>query len=208
MDVRKFFYLWFFLIFSSGIALADVVYEDLDGIYIQAIDEYPSLKKNEFTMGLDYFPFEPYHHGVGVSAGYTRYLNKRWGWEIINGNFVFMIDKGLINELAEDFGEEPVTIEQTEFVASTNLKYVLNYGKNIFFDKYIRLTRSELVFGLGTIGTNLNNYVALTLGIQFDFVISESFSWKIEFMDYITFQRDRGTFLDYGAFKALLAWRY
>lgn len=185
------------------------LYEDLDGVFINALDQYPSLKKNEFSIGVDFLPVDPYWYGLGISGSYTRYLDKKWGWEVLNVNAIFQIEKSLLNGIAERLKLEPQEIvETTSYIISSNLKYVLSYGKNIFLDKYIRRNRTELIAGLGTIGTNQKNYLSVNLGFQIDFAINEKYSWKVEFIDYIAIGRSRGGFMDFATLKAQIAWRF
>jgi hypothetical protein len=199
---------WISLIFLLvSLATYSQEYEDLDGIYIKALDEYPSVKKNETTLGVNLLPADPYFYGVGLSGSYTRYLSKKWGWEVLSANFVFQIEKSLTNALA-DKGVQADSLESTSYILASNMRYVLSYGKNIFLDKYIRMNRTELLMGVGTIGTNVNNYISINLGVQFDFAINEEYSWKVELMNYTTFQRDRGEIFDFASIKAMLAWRF
>jgi len=197
-----------FLLLFVGNTYADQKYEDLDGIFIKAVDQYPALKKNEFSIGFNFLPFNPYRFGAGLTLGFSRYFNKKWGWEVLNADYVMPIDKGLVAALAGASQQPDGALEETNYIISSNLKYVLSYGKNIFFDKYIKLNRSEFKVGVGTIGTSQTNYISANIGFELDFSISEKMSWKIEFIDYITFQRGTGTFMDFGAFKAKLAWRF
>ncbi len=209
---------------SSSFSFADTKYEDLDGVFIKAVDNYPALKKNEFAIGAAFLPFDPYFYGIGITLAYTRYFNKRWGWEVLSGDFLFGIQTPLADEVLRVTANagapvEPDDFEQTQFLVNSNLKYVLSYGKNIFLDKFIRLNRTELVFGLGTIGTtgqisskggSGETYIAVNLGFQLDFSISKTMSWKLEYMNHINLQRNNvgNNFLEFGEFKGMLAWRF
>jgi hypothetical protein len=205
--------LFLFIFISPSFAQQD--FEDLDGVVISAMEEYPSVKKNELAVGFMYMPVDPYFHSMGLNTAYTRYLNKDWGWEVLNVSMVFGIEKSLLSALAEQGrkngarGYQPQNeIEQTSYILASNIKYTLSYGKSIFFDKYIRLTRTELVTGLSSISTTLNNYMAVNLGVQVDFVVSEHFSWKFEVINYFNFQKEDADLFDYGTFRLLLAWRF
>ncbi len=209
---------------SPTISYSDTEYEDLDGVFIKAVDNYPALKKNEFAIGATFLPFDPYFYGIGISLAYSRYFNKKWGWEVLSGNFLFGIQTPLADEILEETAKagnpiESEDLEQTEFMVNTNLKYVLSYGKNIFFDKYIRLNRTELLFGLGVIGTSGQidtgggsgqTYIAANLGFQLDFSITKTMSWKLEYMNHINLERSGvgNNFLEFGEFKGMLAWRF
>ncbi len=218
------------ILFSFGNSFAETKYEDLDGIFIKAVDNYPALKKNEFSIGATVLPFDPYFYGFGITLGYTRYFNKKFGWEVLSGDFIFNIQTPLTKEVVEVTAGagtpvQPDDIEQTQFMVNSNLKYVLSYGKNIFLDKHIRLNRTEILGGIGIAGTSGKlgvvggsgaTYILVNLGMQLDFSISKTMSWKLEYMNHFNTNlgkdepdaRQGNNFLEFGEFKAMLAWRF
>lgn len=208
--MKKLKYLKYLLLLTSCVVFAqDKEFEDLDGVMISAIEEYPSVKKNEFAVGMTLMPFDPYFTSYGINLAYSRYLNKRWAWEVLNASMVFGTEKALVNGLAENQGLQPRDqIEQNSYIVTSNMKYVLSYGKSIFFDRYIRMTRTELIGGVGSLSTTKNNYFTVNAGIQVDFVVSEHFSWKFEFINYFTFDRPEADLLDTATVRLMLAWRY
>lgn len=46
--------------FFIPLSWAQYEFQDLDGVKIKAIEEYPSIKTNEFTVGFTSLPFDPY----------------------------------------------------------------------------------------------------------------------------------------------------
>lgn len=207
-NVCKSFKLIFVLTLFSSSVFAQYEFQDLDGVIIKAIEEYPSIKTNEFTVGFTSLPFDPYYYGYALNLGYNRYFNKRWGWNVLDVMFIFGTEKPLTTGLVENEGVNPETIEKAEFLLVSNAKYVLSYGKSIFFDKYIRLTRTELVFGLGGMSTTEQTLITINTGIQLDFVMSEKFSWKVEAINYYPPGKDDVAFLDYTAISLKSAWRF
>ena len=211
-----FYKLWIYLItillgsLAPHFASAQYVFQDLDGIEIKAVEEYPSIKANEFTAGFTSLPFDPYYYGFGLNGGYTRYFNKDWGWQVVDVMMIFGTEKPLTTGLVEDpdVQADPDTIEKAKFLASTNLKYVISYGKSIFFDKYIRLTRAEVIGGLGALNTSEQTYLTINLGIQLDFVMSEHFSWKFELINYYPTGKADVALMDYTALTLKSAWRF
>jgi hypothetical protein len=191
-------------------ARAQYTFQDLDGIEIKAVEEYPTIKANEFTTGFTSLPFDPYYYGFGLNLGYTRYFNKDWGWQVVDAIMIFGTEKPLTTGLVEDpdVRAAPSTIEKAKFIVSTNLKYVLSYGKSIFFDRYIRLTRTEAIFGVGALNSSEKTYLTINLGIQLDFVMSENFSWKFEFVNYYPLGKTDVALLDYTALTLKSAWRF
>jgi hypothetical protein len=191
-------------------AHAQYTFQDLDGIEIKAVEEYPSIKSNEFTAGVSSLPFDPYYYGFALNGGYTRYFNKDWGWQIVDLMMIFGTEKPLTTGLVEDpdVQADPDVIEKAKFLASTNLKYVISYGKSIFFDRYIRLTRTEIIAGIGALNTSEQTYLTVNLGLQLDFVMSEHFSWKFEMVNYYPTGKADVAILDYTALTLKSAWRF
>lgn len=199
----------FFLIifFNVKKVWAQNEFQDLDGVEIKAIEEYPSIKSNEMTVGFTALPFDPYYYGYALNLGYNRYFNKHWGWQVLDGMFIFGAEKPLTTGLV-DQGIAPEVIEKAKFLLSSNVKYVLSYGKSIFFDKYIRLTRTELIMGTGGLITSEKTYVTVNLGIELDFVMSEKFSWKFDFINYFPPGKSDVAFFDYATIGLKSAWRF
>jgi hypothetical protein len=131
--LHQFSFIQICIIFFSLNAHAQYEFQDLDGVKIKAIEEYPSIKTNEFTVGFTALPFDPYYYGYGLNLGYNRYFNKKWGWNVIDLIFVFGAEKPLTTGLVENRNVSPETIEKAEFLLMSNAKYVLSYGKSIFF---------------------------------------------------------------------------
>lgn len=210
--MRKILYRWGFISFIATIFVttihAQYEFQDLDGVPIKAIEEYPSIKTNEYTVGFTALPFDPYYYGYALNLGYNRYFNKKWGWNVVDLILVFGAEKPLTTGLVERHRVAPSTIEKAEFLLVSNAKYVLSYGKSIFFDKYIRLTRTELIFGMGGMSTSFQTHITLNMGLQLDFVMSEKFSWKVEFINYYPPSKDDVAFLDYAAIGLKSAWRF
>jgi len=200
--------LFFALLFFVNNTYAQYQFQDLDGVEIRAIEEYPSIKTSEFTVGFTSLPFDPYFYGYALNLGFNRYFNKRWGWQVIDAMIIFGVEKPLTTGLVDDRGQDPETIEKSKFLLTSNAKYVLSYGKSIFFDKYIRLTRTEFIFGVGGMTTNLQTLVTVNLGLEMDFVMSENFSWKLDFINYYPPSKKDVAFLDYAAISLKSAWRF
>ena len=158
----------------------------LDGVRIEALETYQNPKNNQIDFGLGVWPLNPYFNGFSVDLGYNQVFNRSYAWEILRASYVYTVDKGLTSELADDYRVDPKTqIERPDFVLSTDLKYVLAYGKFIFFKKYIRYFRSQVIAGPAYIHTNKKQEFGGDLGWGFEAYVNESFSWKFEIRDYI-----------------------
>lgn len=159
----------------------------LDGVTIEAVETYLNPKQDELGIGLGYLTSNPYYMGFAFNAGYTRYFNKSFAWEIINASYFFTVDRSLTNELADSFGVEPQSIERAQFLVSSNIALVHTYGKMVFLNEYIRYFRSTVLLGFGLFNTSVTSKFATNVGLRLDAFISNSFSWRIEVRDAITF---------------------
>jgi hypothetical protein len=177
-------------------------------VEIKAIEEYPSIKTNEMTFGFTLLPFDPYYYGFALNFGYNRYFNKKWGWQVIDGLFIFGVEKPLTTGLVDEQGVDPLTIEKAKYLLSSNAKYVLSYGKSIFFDQFIRLSRTEAIFGIGGMTTSEQTLITLNLGVEVDFVMSEKFSWKLSVINYYPPGKDDVALFDYATIGIKSAWRF
>ena len=72
------------------------------------------------------------------------------------------------------------------------------YGKLLFLDKYIRYFRSYVIGGLGYVSTNMTGQMGANVGLRLDAQISDSFSWKFEVRDMITFTGEQFAMFNLG----------
>jgi len=158
----------------------------LDGVLIEAVETYMNPKSNETLFGVGLYPLNPYFLGFGVHVAYSRYYDRKWAWEVINGSYVFGVERDLTAELADRYQVNPERIEKTQFTAASNLQYVHSYGKFILGDKYINYFRSSLLGGLGFVSTNVEGRLALSFGVRFEVQTSDKYSWKLDVRDLLT----------------------
>ncbi|OFZ16218.1 MAG: hypothetical protein A2Z20_00235 [Bdellovibrionales bacterium RBG_16_40_8] len=163
----------------------------LDGVTVEAIEIYQNPKLQSVDFGLGIWPVNPYYNGFSLNAGYTRNFSKTYSWEVINGDYVFTIDKGLTSELAESFDVNPERIERINFLISSNLRYTHSYGKTIFLKEYIRYFRSAILAGPALLATqkggSMNARVGINFGWRVETFINDDFSWKFELRDTYAF---------------------
>jgi outer membrane beta-barrel protein len=162
----------------------------LDGVLIDAVETYINPKSSQLTFDLGFWPFNAYYTGFSLNVGYTKYFNKTIAWEVLNGSYLYSVDKNLTSQLAETYGVNPEQIERLNFALSSSLIYVHSYGKFIFLKEYIRYFRSGFLGGLGLLATNKKSDVAIGLGWRFEVYVNDSVSWKLELRDLIALNND------------------
>jgi outer membrane beta-barrel protein len=157
----------------------------LDGVTIEALETYRNPKPNSLDVGLGVWPLNPYFNGFSVDVGYNWILGKTYAFEL-RGSYIYTVDKGLVSELADTFGQDPQSvIERPNFLAAADFKYTIAYGKFIFFKDRIRYFRSQLLAGPAFISTNKESLFGGDLGWAIEAYVNEQFSWRLEIRDVI-----------------------
>jgi outer membrane beta-barrel protein len=172
----------------AEISEGSFVERPLDGVTIEALETYRNPKSSQLTFDLSMLPFNAYYTGFGIHGGYIWIFDKTWAWEVLNGSYVYSVEKGLTSELAQNYAVAPEKIERINFTAVSNIQYYHSYGKFILFKEYIRYFRSAFLLGGGGVLTNNQGYVAGLLGWKFEVYVNDTFSWKLEVRDMITLQ--------------------
>jgi outer membrane beta-barrel protein len=157
----------------------------LDGVTIEAVETYLNPKDSELTLGMSWYPFNPYYNGLGIGAGYMLHFSRTFAWEILNANYVYTFDKGLTTELASKFNFEPRQIEKLQFAFGTNVYLTHTNGKLVFMKDFVRYFKSSIVLGAAVMDTSQRFQPAGTIGVRFEVFTSETFSWKLDLRDSI-----------------------
>jgi outer membrane beta-barrel protein len=164
------------------------VRKPLDNVQIEALETYANPKRNELGIGGLIYPFSSYYNAFGVNGGFTHYFTDSFAWEVVNGTLYYTVLKDLTTELAENFNSAPQQIVYVKHNISTNLVYVLSYGKLLVFNRLIRSFRASLIGGVGALGTSLTSQIAANVGLRSDFYITSVYSWRVEIRDAIAFK--------------------
>lgn len=162
----------------------------LDGVIVEALESYRNPKTNQVSFDLGIWPFNAYYNGFSVNAGYTYFVNKTLAWEVLDGSYLYTVDKNLTSQLAQNYGVNPVQIERLNYVISSNAIYFHSYGKFILAKEYIRYFRSGAMGGVGLVSSNKNTNVAASIGWRFEVYTNDNFSWKLDIRDFISLSSD------------------
>lgn len=158
----------------------------LDGVPIEAVETYASPRANQLSIGMGYFPFNPYYNGLSLSAGYIHRFGQNFSWEILHADYIYAFQKGLTTELADTYGVDPKSIETLKYMISTNMLYTFAYGKFVLFGDFIRYFRASVLLGGGLVQTSLQSGIGVNAGFRLDVYTSETFSWQFEFRNSTT----------------------
>lgn len=155
----------------------------LDGVNMEALETYRNPAHNELDFGLGIWPVNPYFNSFSIDVGYTHLYGRTWSWEVVRASYMYNVDKGLTSTLADDYNVQPTSIERPNFILSSDIKYVLAYGKFIFFQQYIRYFRSEILGGPSFAITNQRSSIGFNVGWGFEVYVNDLFSWKVQIRD-------------------------
>ena len=183
-------------------------YLDLEGNKVYAVEELVEPNKNDISLGLTFNPIDPYYSLLGLNLSYTRMINLTWGWNILDVNYLYAVDKNLKNELAEEYSVTTQEIRKTEYLFSSNLIYRISEGKSLFFQEYVKRSNNSILFGLGSAQTNLESYPTANFGFQSNFIISNSLSVKASFISQVPFTDSTLYFLNFSFISLGLSFGY
>ena len=140
----------FYLMILASLCLINIsaAAATLDGVPVDAVDNYPEAHPTEVDIGLGLLPLNPYYNGVSLGLGLTRHFSRNWAWEILSAHYVFPFQTGLTSELADRYFVNPETIEKLQYDLSSNVSYTIAYGKILLFEDYIRSFRASVFLGL------------------------------------------------------------
>lgn len=159
----------------------------LDGVVIEALETYRNPKVNQLGLNLGVWPFNAYYTGFSLTGDYTYLFDKTYAWEVVQGTYLYTVDKNLTSQLAQNYGVNPIRIERINYALSSNILYYHSYGKFILLKEYIRYFRSAFLGGVGLVSTNFQSNVALSLGWKFEVHVNDAYSWNVDIRDLMTF---------------------
>lgn len=194
-SVLRFFFLG---ILCSALPAEQTRTGTLDGVPIEAVENYPNPKHHEIGLGAGLYPFKAYYTGFSLTGDYVYHFNKSFSWEVLRGVYTFTVQTDLTSQLAQDFKVNPQQIEKLKHIFSTNGMVLVAHGKLLLFNRFIRYFRTYLLGGIGVVTTTQKSRVSGNVGLRFDAYLSELFSWKLEFMNYITIGNKAENFASFG----------
>jgi len=177
----------------------------LDGAEVVSLETFILPDKHGLSLGMDYYPFNPYYDGLTIAGSYHYYFTKNIAWELIRGSYVVLpVQTSLTSELAEEFGVNPEKIEKLKYVLKSNFRYFFLYGKSLLFDKHIRYYRLGMIIGPGMAFTTENTNFLANFGLGFEFYVTESVLWTFDFEDSVVVDKELETYPSFNlGFKAM-----
>ncbi len=157
----------------------------MDGVIVEAVERYPNPNRSEIHLGLGLYPFDPYFNAFAFNAGYSYTMSRTFTWEIVNFNYLYTVQKGLREQLADEFGLAPEQIERPKLAISTQAVFTHSYGKFVFLDDKIRYFRSGFMLGAGVFQTSRQSLPTANVGVRLDMYVGPAFSWKVDIRDHV-----------------------
>ena len=155
----------------------------IDGVPVEAVEEFPNLRRHEVSLDAGIYPFNPYYEGLSIGGGYAYHFSSSLGWEVVHAQQFFSVQNGLTAELADKYQVNPQTIETVKYAFSSDFLYVFANGKFAFASDYIRYFRAALLVGPGLVNTNERSEAAANFGARFEFFTGDTFAWRFEARD-------------------------
>jgi len=158
----------------------------LDGVYIEAVEDYPNRNLHEFSLGFGTYPFNPYYTGINIAAGYIYHFTPTLSWEILNASYFVNFDSDITSQLADNFSIRPGEINRIQYIVGTNGQYDFLNGKFVFLREFIRYFRTSVIGGIGAAKTSKDGRFAGNLGFKASIFTSNTFSWNFEVRETFT----------------------
>ena len=157
----------------------------LDGVPIEAVEDYPGQHKNQVGLGLGLYPFNAYYLGLIVNANYIQHLKRNLAWEILNVSYAYSIQNSLTTELADRFAVNPIEIKRLDFLVSSNAHFGLLDGKFVLLEENIRYFKTSGILGLGLAKTNQDASFTANFGFLVEIFTGDKISWRIDVRDQL-----------------------
>jgi outer membrane beta-barrel protein len=162
----------------------------LDGVLVEAVEDYINPKTSSFFLGVGIYPFDAYYNDISINAGYNYRINQTWSWDIINAGYFIPFERNLTSQLADKYSVNPVSIEKLQYIITSDVVFTHTYGKFLFLEDYIRYFRASVFFGGGLVNTTQQSEAAGNFGARFEFFHADSFAWIIDVRDALTIKDD------------------
>lgn len=163
---------------------------DADQVATYAIQRRLFRLGLELNAGLGILPMNAFNKGLLAQGAVTWHLSSNWGWEIIQGGYVFSnTSTGLKKELLNNFGVEPTQLPSADFLMSSNLVFKPFYGKLAGLNR--SLNHIEVFFPLGVAVGRYNNPAQWRQGPDFGlgmrWYLGTHTSLRFDARDYLVF---------------------
>jgi outer membrane beta-barrel protein len=145
----------------------------------------------ELGGGIGILPMNAFSKGLIAEGAVTWHMSSTWGWEIIQGGYVFAnLETGLKKELLQNFGVEPTQLPSASFILSSNLVFTPFYGKIAGLNRSVN--HIELFFPFGVaVARYLNPGLfkqGPDLGVGLRWYLGTHTSLRLDARDYLVFQ--------------------
>lgn len=193
---------WFYtlvLLFITALPAASFAIEEDDLYTTPKLVAVQSRKYNvnkNISVHLGYIPDDAFTKGYVLGGSYTYYFSDFTAWEVLNGNYVFKSDTGLLKDIKSRFAlrpEDERALDFVEYYMTTGFVYTPIYNKNLLFNsKIISGEQSFVVMG-GITRFYKGGYLpAFGGGIIFKYFISDKTALKLDFRDLVAIDPVRG----------------
>ena len=107
--------------------------------------------QHQLSLGVGVAPLDAglnaFSFGVPISADYTWFFHRSFGWRALDATWLFSTQRGLAANLTRDFGVAPTSFLNIEWAAHTALTW-----EPTLVDNGVTEIRGALAFGPGVVG--------------------------------------------------------
>lgn len=154
-----------------------------------------NVNKN-ISFHLGYIPDDAFTKGYVVGGSYTYYFSDFTAWEVVNANYAFKSETGLLKDIKSRFALRPEDerfLDFVEYYVTTGFVYTPIYNKNLLFNSSIISGEQSFVVMGGLTRFYKGGFLpAFGGGIIFKYFISDKTALKLDFRDLVAIDPVRG----------------
>ncbi len=158
-------------------------------------------RDHELGLVFGYIPDDDFHQSFPVGGNYIYHFNERYAWEVVRGQWSFNVDRGIKDQLANDYGVAPEEFDELQYLVHSSFMLKPTYGKDAIWNQGVINHEGYLSAGIGLAGYERNYSfgpstteaaLSLVFGMGRKYFLSQRFSINLELRDCVVF-KDEGT---------------
>ena len=169
------------------------------GEHVKAIQERIFHRHHEIGLNVGYIPDDDFYYAFPVGLGYTYSFNDHFSWEVVRAQLALNTEKGLKDDLEENFGVTPQEFDEPKYFIHSHLVFKPSYGKDAVWNRSVVNHETYLFLGGGMVnyerdysygGSDSENAPSLSFGIGRKYFLNQNICLNLEVRDTVTFKDD------------------
>ncbi|MGD8512357.1 MAG: outer membrane beta-barrel domain-containing protein [Deltaproteobacteria bacterium] len=169
------------------------------GEHVKAIQERIFHRHHEIGLNVGYIPDDDFYYAFPVGLGYTYNFNDHFSWEVVRAQLALNTEKGLKDDLEENFGVTPQAFDEPKYFIHSHLVFKPSYGKDAVWNRSVVNHETYLFLGGGMVNyerdysygsSDSENAPSVSFGIGRKYFLNQNLCLNLEVRDTVTFKDD------------------